>query len=239
MRKKRHTRCVLITFRVRRPCRVRGSKATLHDKKQPSNLSASTRCPPSPPQTMAQWTQFVHTADKVCLTVSSPSTSLAQHLLDSSTPTPVAQILPPAPRRTRNVYGPILQRERAAATLCRSWRCARARQVAQRKRWSNALAARVNPLVRGFLARRATKKMFEEHYRRNRALLLVSDEREGRRAGSRRPREQAIANRHRGSLVSDMNRFDIDKTSTDPPACFRHQHSEAYFFLPCASLSRV
>ena len=71
------------------------------------------------------------------------------------------------------MYGPILLRERAASTLCRFWRCARAKQVAQLKRWSNALAARVNPLVRGFLARRVTKKMFEEHYRKNRAVLLV------------------------------------------------------------------
>lgn len=78
------------------------------------------------------------------------------------------------------MYGPILLRERAAATVCRFWRCARAKQVAQRKRWSNALAARVNPLVRGFLGRRATKKMFEELYRKNRAMLLVSkSEQEG------------------------------------------------------------
>eukprot|EP00903_Cladosiphon_okamuranus_P017045 g15710.t1 len=74
---------------------------------------------------------------------------------------------------TRNVYGPILLRERSASTMCRFWRCARARQVTQGKRRSKALAARVNPLVRGFLARRATKKMFEELHRRNRAILLV------------------------------------------------------------------
>lgn len=72
------------------------------------------------------------------------------------------------------MYGPILLRERAAATMCRFWHCARARQVVRRKRCSNTLAARVNPLVRGFLARRATKKMFEELYRRNRAVLIVS-----------------------------------------------------------------
>lgn len=82
------------------------------------------------------------------------------------------------------MYGPILLRERAAATMCRFWRCARARQIARRKRGSNALAARVNPLVRGFLARRATGKMFEERGRRNRSVLLVRKrEQEGWLAG--------------------------------------------------------
>ncbi|CAM9781123.1 unnamed protein product [Scytosiphon promiscuus] len=76
-------------------------------------------------------------------------------------------------RGARNVYRPMILRERAAATMSRFWRCARARRLARRKRSSNVLAARLNPLVRGFLGRRVTRKLLEEHRRKNRAMLLV------------------------------------------------------------------
>ncbi|CAM9127005.1 unnamed protein product [Pylaiella littoralis] len=76
-------------------------------------------------------------------------------------------------RGARNVYGPIILRERAAATISRFWRCARAKAVARRKRWSNALAARLNPLVRGFLGRRVAKAMLEARSRKERAMILA------------------------------------------------------------------
>lgn len=133
------------------------------------------------------------------------------------------------------MYGPILLRERSAATMCRFWRCARSKQAAQRRRWSNALAARVNPLVRGFLARRATEKVFEERYRRNCAILVVSErEREGRvqlTACARQTKRLLGQPRFRRS-------FDKDRTSNDPPVCFRHQRPEIWFYY-CVPLSRV
>ncbi|CAM9378456.1 unnamed protein product, partial [Ectocarpus sp. 4 AP-2014] len=73
----------------------------------------------------------------------------------------------------RKAYRPIILRERAATIMSRFWRCAKARRVARQKRWENALAARLNPLVRGFLARRAMKRPLEERARENRAMVVA------------------------------------------------------------------
>ncbi len=92
-------------------------------------------------------------------------------------PPPCAAPPPPFPRqkRTRNVYYPIILRERSASTMCRFWRCAQARKVARLKRCSNVLATRVNPLVRGFLGRRRAGRAWEERRLKDHALVLVRD----------------------------------------------------------------
>lgn len=77
--------------------------------------------------------------------------------------------------RARNVYCPIILRERSAAKLSRCWRCTQAKKLARRKRARLRLATLVNPAVRGFLARVATRAIREERGRRQRAMLLVSE----------------------------------------------------------------
>ena len=80
----------------------------------------------------------------------------------------------PLPWRARHVYCPIILRERSAAKLSRFWRCAQAKKLARHKRARLRLATLVNPYVRGFLARVATRTIREERCRRQSAMFLVS-----------------------------------------------------------------
>lgn len=74
------------------------------------------------------------------------------------------------------MYRPIILRERSAAKLSRFWRCAQAKRLARHKRARLRLATLVNPCVRGFLARVATRAVRQERDRRQNAMFLVSRE---------------------------------------------------------------
>lgn len=76
-------------------------------------------------------------------------------------------------KSSRNIYCPIILRERSAATLCRFWRCALARSRTRHRRQTLVLALLVNPLARGFLGRAATRRAYKEHYRKQQAILMV------------------------------------------------------------------
>lgn len=100
------------------------------------------------------------------------------------------------------MYCPIILRERSAGKLSRFWRCAQAKKLARHKRARLRLATLVNPYVRGFLARVATRTVREERYRRQNAMLLVSF---GKHATGSSPDERSIP----------------ETDTRVPPPCFR------------------
>lgn len=75
--------------------------------------------------------------------------------------------------RARNEFVPLIQRERAAASLERSWRCARARRAARRRRDMRRLAVTAGRLVRGFLAREAARRRHAERHQERQRLAVI------------------------------------------------------------------